>query len=126
MTCDAGKPLGFPVKDRATVTWNRWPCSISVGPPTKIHERNKPNDSAGASGRRKARPILGSMTENRPVRPPLLPTALVAVAVVLLLFLAANAAFRLLTLVVEVIVVVIAVAVMAWVGRYLWRRGRSA
>ena len=55
----------------------------------------------------------------------MLPTALVVVAVVVLLFLAANAAFRALSLLVEVITVVIAIAVMAWVGRYLMRRGRS-
>lgn len=65
------------------------------------------------------------MTENRPERPPGVPTALVVVAVVVLVFLAANAAFRILTLLVEMIFVAIAVVLMAWVGRYLWRRGRS-
>lgn len=59
------------------------------------------------------------------MRPPAVPTALLVVAVVMLLFLAANAAFRVLTLLVETIMVVIAIVVMAWVGRYLWRRGRS-
>lgn len=42
-----------------------------------------------------------------------------------MVFLAANAAFRILTLLVEMIFVAIAVVLMAWVGRYLWRRGRS-
>ncbi|MDH3301783.1 MAG: hypothetical protein OES24_14890 [Acidimicrobiia bacterium] len=66
------------------------------------------------------------MTDNRPTRPPLLPSGLVVVAIVLLVFLAANAAFRVLTLLVELIFVVVALTVMVWVGRYLWQRGRSS
>ena len=62
---------------------------------------------------------------SRPARPPVLPSLLVTAAVVILMFLAANAAFRALSLLVELIMVVIGVAVMAWVGRYLWRRGRA-
>ncbi len=67
----------------------------------------------------------GGMNDRQPARPSLLPAALGTVAVVVLAFLAANAAFRALTLLVELVFVVVALIVMAWVGRYLWRRGRS-